>query len=159
LAKRTVVAAAAVVATVPLLAVGGAAVARADTRPGFSAAVEAEDGIPSYYLRKVPCGECSGGARMTGLGGQEDGSLLFYIVIPEDGDYTVTVYYSTDRPRDLAVNDKRLRHLDSGGLNRVAKAPVVVHLEQHFHRPAAINLGLGSGAPAADVDRIVVSRK
>jgi hypothetical protein len=156
--KRIIVATAVAAAAVPLLAIGGTAVAHADAGPGFSTSIEAEDGIRSIDLRDVPCGWCSGGARVTNLGGRDNGSLTFYLWIPAEDDYTVTVYYASDRPRDLTVNDKRLRRLDSGGWDKIAKKSVKVHLKERFHRPAVIDLGYDTHSPAADVDRIVVSR-
>jgi hypothetical protein len=156
--KRTLVAAAAAAVTVPLVAVGGATVASASARPAFFQSVEAEGWAVGNDAHVVQCGSCSGGARVAGLGGTDNGVVTIYVDIPEDAVYTVTVYYTSAGSRDLSLNDKRLRHLDSGGWEKVAKRSVKVRLEEHFHRPAIIDLGYDTHTVAADVDRIVVSR-
>jgi len=155
--RHTVLAAAIAATTVTALAVGGTAVAGASTRSGFSDSFEAEEAIVSNFAQRVPCGACSGGMRVSGLGGPDNGTIMSYVDIPENGYYTVTVYYTSDRPRDLSVNDKRLRHLDSGGVDKVAKRSIRLYLKEKF-RVARVELGYDTGTPGADVDRVVVSR-
>src|SRR5690349_6512483 len=125
--KRTVLAAAMAVTTISALAAGGTAVAGAASRPGFSYAFEAEKMLLSNDAHRVACRACSGGERITGLGGSDNGDASTYVDIPENGYYTVTIYYVSERPRDLSVNDKHLRRLDSGGPDKVAKRSITVY--------------------------------
>jgi hypothetical protein len=156
--KRTVVAAVAIAATVPPLAVGGAGLARADTTPsaGFSTTIEAEDWLAGNGATVVHCGACSGAKRVAGLGGHDNGVLTIYVRIPEEADYTVTVYYVSDRKRDLSINERRLTGLDSGGWHKVAKRSIKLHLREKFGRPAVIDLGYDTGTKAVDVDKVVI---
>src|SRR5436309_3304072 len=128
--KRTIVTSVAATAAALVIA-GGVSVAHADVTPraGFSQTVEAErDGIPGNGVHTVDCGFCSGGARVAGLGGHDNGVVTFYVWIPEEADYTVTVYYVSGASRALSVNDKRLTGLNSGGWDKAAKRSVKVHL-------------------------------
>lgn len=157
--KRTVVMSAVAAVTVPLLVATGTGLARADTAPsaGFSTTIEAEEWLAGNGATVVHCGACSGGKRVTGLGGSENGVLTIYSRIPEEADYTVTVYYVSSRTRDLSVNEKRLTGLNSGGRDRVAKRSLTLHLREKFGRPAILHLGYDTGTKGADVDKIVIS--
>ncbi len=157
--KRTIVTSLAATAAA-LVVAGGVSIAHADVTPraGFSQTVEAEDdGIPGNGVHAVDCSFCSGGARVTGLGGHDNGVVTFYLWIPEEGDYTVTVYYVSGATRALSVNDKRLTGLNSGGWDRVAKRSVKVHLRERFGRAAEIDLGYDTHSKAVDVDKVVIS--
>jgi hypothetical protein len=155
--RRTVLAAAITASAVTAIAAGGTAVAGAATRAGYSDAIEAEDMIHTIDIQQVACAACSGGARITGLGGAHNGDASTYFSIPENGYYTVTVYYSSDRPRDLSINDKRLRGLDSGAADTVAKRSIRLYLKTRF-RVAEVSVGYHTGTPGADVDRIEITR-
>jgi hypothetical protein len=157
--KRTIVTSVAATAAA-LVVAGGVSIAHADVTPRarFSQALEAErDGIPGNGVHTVDCGFCSGGARVTGLGGHDNGDLTLYFWIPEEADYTVTVYYVSGETRALSVNGKRLTGLNSGGWDRVARKSVKVHLKEQFHRPAVLDLGYDTHSRAVDVDRVVVT--
>jgi hypothetical protein len=157
--KRTVVTSAAATAAA-LVVAGGVSIAHADVTPraAFSQTLEAEhDGIPSNGVHTVDCGFCSGGARVAGLGGHDNGDLTFYFWIPAEADYTVTVYYVSGATRALSVNRKRLTGLNSGGWDKVGKRSVKVHLKEEFHRPAILDLGYDTHSRGADVDKVVVT--
>jgi hypothetical protein len=125
----------------------------------FAAAVEAEDGIPGNFVRTVDCGACSGGQRVTGLGGRDNGVLTFYVDIPEDADYTVTLHYVSGATRALSVNGRRVTGLNSGGWDKVATRSVTVHLTERLHRPAVLDIGYDTRTAGADLDKVVVSSR
>jgi hypothetical protein len=150
----------AVIGTAVLVAVGGAVANAATTHPApaFRQSFEAEDWAVSGGAKVVTCSACSGRHRVTHLGGRTDGNVTIAVTVPKDGYYTVTVYYLSAGTRDLMVNTKRLKGLDSGGGNTVARASVRLFLPAlNGPRRATIDLGYGTGSKAVDVDRIVVS--
>lgn len=140
--------------------VGGAVANAATTAPAaaYRQSFEAEDWATSGGAKVVKCPACSGKARLTHLGGKSDGNVQIALTVPKNGYYTVTVYYVSGTTRGLLVNTKRLKGLNSGGWNTVAKVSVRLFLPSlNGPRRATIDLGYGTGGKAVDVDRIVVS--
>lgn len=108
----------------------------------------------------APCSECSGGMRISRLGGREENYAEWKEVYSEDGGkYDMTIFYgcNEDRKLDLYINGVKteLKNLNAGDKDRIATVTVPITLVPGYN---VIRMGNNFGW-APDIDCFTLFKK